>query len=93
LPNLKLHQYQWRAIFPNLMLAEVTMYTVCIIPSGAVASRGLYAETVWPFHIIDLNCTGVEMEILECSHNGLFDEYNCPSRNDASLRCQSMISH
>ena len=63
---------------------------LCIIPSGAVASRGLYTETIWPFHIIDVNCTGVEMMILECSHNGLFDEYNCPSRNDASLRCQSM---
>ena len=65
---------------------------VIVVSLGAVVGRGLYTETVWPFHIIDLNCTGAETMILECSYNGLFDEYNCPSRNDASLRCQCMVA-
>ena len=61
--------------------------------SGAVAGRGLYTDTIWPFHIIDLNCTGGERTIWECAHNSLFDEYSCSSRNDASLRCQGMEMH
>jgi deleted-in-malignant-brain-tumors protein 1 len=60
---------------------------------GAVAGRGLHTETIWPFHIIDLNCTGVERTVWECSHNGLFDEYFCPSNHDASVRCQGMKLH
>ena len=57
---------------------------------GAVAGRGLYTETVWPFHIIDLNCTGWERTVWECPHNGIFNEYSCPFTNDASVRCQGL---
>ena len=71
------------------MLTAVVVCTICYV--GAVAGQGLYTDTIWPFHIIDLNCTGVERTIWECPHNGLFDDYSCSSRNDASVRCQGLL--
>ena len=53
-----------------------------------MAGRGLYTERIWPFHIIDLNCTGFEKTIWECGHSNLNDVYSCPTQNDASIRCQ-----
>ena len=55
--------------------------------SGAIAASGYYLDYNWPFHIIDLNCTGEEDSIWNCSYNELM-EYNCPSSHDASLQCQ-----
>ena len=56
--------------------------------SGAIAAEGVYTESSLPIHIIDLNCTGTEQRLLDCSHNGLLGVYTCGSREDASLRCQ-----
>jgi deleted-in-malignant-brain-tumors protein 1 len=65
---------------------------VCIIiyfnHIGAIALRGLFTESVRPFHIIDLNCTGGERAVLECPYNNLQSIYSCASRNDASVICQ-----
>ena len=46
-----------------------------------------YSEFVWPHHIIDLNCTGDEQSIWNCSYNGLLN-YNCRDYHDASISCQ-----
>ena len=32
------------------------------------------------------------MTVWECQKNGLLDTYNCPSRNDASIRCQGLFN-
>ena len=56
---------------------------------GAIAASGYYIINK-PFHIIDLNCTGVEETIWNCSHNGLIN-YNCPFTHDATIRCQSKL--
>ena len=74
-------------ILPKCLCSCIHVLIKCI---GAFAGRGLYTETVWPFHIIDLNCTGMEKTVWECSHNGLIDEYNCPFSYDASVRCQGL---
>ena len=54
---------------------------------GAIAASGYYYINK-PFHIFDLNCTGKEETIWNCSHNGLLN-YNCPFTHDATIRCQS----
>ena len=63
-------------------------YSVLI--SGAIAGRGSFTESVWPFHIIDLNCTGGERAVWECPRNNLQSVYTCSSSNDASVICQGM---
>jgi deleted-in-malignant-brain-tumors protein 1 len=56
---------------------------------GAIAITGINSNSVWPHHILDLNCTGDEMNYLNCSYNGLID-YSCPSNADASVYCQDI---
>ena len=63
-----------------------------LLHAGAVAGERLFTEAIWPFHIIDLNCTGSERTIWECHSNGLLGIYNCPSGNDASIRCQGNVT-
>ena len=58
--------------------------------TGAIAGRGSYTEGIWPFHIVDLNCTGSEGTIWECPHNGLYGVYTCGHTNDASVICQGL---
>ena len=55
--------------------------------SGAIAVSGVFFDYTWPFFIIDLNCTGEEYSIWNCSHNGLL-KYDCHPRHDASVQCQ-----
>ena len=41
-------------------------------------------------HIIDINCTGTENRILDCSYNNLVGMHTCDHWQDASVRCQGM---
>lgn len=67
------------------------MHAVRISFIGAIADKeSRYTETVWPFHIIDLNCTATESTVWECPHNNLTDVYTCDSLNDASIICQGL---
>ena len=43
-----------------------------------------YNEFAFRFHIVDLNCTGVEQSIWNCPSNGLL---KCPSNIDAAISC------
>ena len=55
---------------------------------GAIAIRNRYNQRYkWPYHIIDLNCTGNEQSIWNCSYNGLLN-YECPKYYDTSISCQ-----
>ena len=40
----------------------------------------------------DLQCTGREGSLLECSHNGI-NNHNCAHYEDASVTCECMLSH
>ena len=59
-----------------------------IIFSGAFAARNSYTESSWPVYIYELNCTGDERAIWNCSHTILG---SCNHRDDASVRCQSIV--
>lgn len=59
---------------------------------GAVAGQGYYTESIWPFHFVDVNCSGNEMTLFECPHNNLTGTHNCIYNHDASVRCQGISS-
>ena len=43
-------------------------------------------EYVLPHHFIDVNCTGNELKLSDCPHNGL-THYYCYSSHDAAIAC------
>ena len=43
-------------------------------------------EYVLPHHFIDVNCTGNELRLSNCPHNGL-THYTCYSWRDAAIAC------
>ena len=55
---------------------------------GAIVLPTYYFERVWPHHIVDLNCSGHENNLWNCSHNALINTYACSSDHDASVSCQ-----
>ncbi len=63
---------------------------ILLIFLGAVALSKHYLNYVWPFHIIDLNCTGIEESITDCIYNSL-TEYDCPDDHDASVVCRGTV--
>ena len=48
---------------------------------------------MWPFGIIDLNCTGAEDSVFNCSYNGTVDFYSCEASHDASVICQGINTY
>ena len=75
---------------PNMvnMTAVLSLFFYHIFIVGAIPASGYYTDYVWPFGIIDLNCTGNESSIWNCPYNGTSDFYTCPSSHDASVICQ-----
>ena len=57
--------------------------------AGAIATQGFFATSQlnWPFHITDINCTGSERTVWDCSHNALV---TCRQSQKASVRCQGI---
>ena len=43
-------------------------------------------EYVLSHHFIDVNCTGNELRLSDCPHNGL-THYSCHSSHDAAIAC------
>ena len=43
-------------------------------------------EYFLPHHFIDVNCTGNELRLSDCPHNGL-THYTCTSSHDAAIAC------
>ena len=46
------------------------------------------AESHWPLHIFDINCTGEESTVWDCPHNALFGFDSCDHKQDALIQCQ-----
>ena len=46
---------------------------------------------MWPFHIVDINCTGSERTVWDCPMNHLTHIHSCRQTRDASVRCQGMF--
>ena len=44
----------------------------------------------FPFHFIDLNCTGSEESIFNCPSNALATQYTCPYYRAAAVACHGI---
>ena len=65
----------------------IIVHACIVLMVGAIAGRGVFTESLWPFHFVDVNCSGLEMTLFDCPHNNLVDFYSCHSTRDASVRC------
>ena len=53
---------------------------------GSLSMGNIKVESILPHHFIDVNCSGSELSISDCPHNGLM-HYTCPSSHDAAIAC------
>ena len=58
---------------------------------GAISATGYFTNNIWPFHILDINCTGEEDNIFDCTHNEM-ENYMCLWSHDASIVCQGQYN-
>ena len=57
-------------------------------PTGALAySYAHFGRGVGPITLDNVQCTGLESYLTDCSHNGLYI-HNCGHGEDAGVRCQ-----
>ena len=66
------------------------MYIINSLLVGALPTYGCYTESQLSFGITDINCTGIEESILNCSHKEAL-LHNCGSNDDAGVICQGFI--
>ena len=59
-----------------------------VFPLGAVPITGAFLNHQWPVLVYDINCTGSEQTLWDCSHNNISDHL-CQPGEAASLKCQS----
>ena len=85
--TLKLYANSWdtHQLVMNVIIIILSLLLLYILGSAALNHRyNHYSEHVFRFHIVDLNCTGVEQSIWNCPSNGLL---KCPSNVDAAISC------
>ena len=71
-----------------MMLLVIILLLILTYTVGAIAANDRYTEGILPMHVIDINCTGTENRILDCSYNNLVGVHVCDHLQDASVRCQ-----
>lgn len=54
---------------------------------GALSTHDCFTESQLSFGITELNCTGSEEHLVNCSHSNA-QLYTCGTFNDASVLCQ-----
>ena len=64
------------------------MLAIIISFAGSISMSNIKPEYLFPFHFIDLNCTGNESTIWDCPSNALTA---CMSSHDAAVACHSKI--
>ena len=57
--------------------------------TGAVPTYNCYTKDQLSFGITDINCTGLEEHLVNCSHSNAV-LYNCNSCDDAGVVCQGI---
>ena len=71
----------------NYLISEL-FYFVYL---GAISATGYFTNNIWPFHILDINCTGEEDNIFDCTHNEI-ENYMCLWSHDASIVCHGQYN-
>ena len=66
-----------------------TQITFCTI-TGAIAKANYYTESILPHTLFNMNCTGNERTVFDCSYNRTLSAGStCYDYEDASVICQS----
>jgi len=61
----------------------------CIGRRSGLYLRQHYGSGSGPIWLNNLQCTGSEMSLDECSHRGWVGHYQCSHRSDVSIICHS----
>ncbi len=73
---------------------KIILFYFCLFCSEFKATLGYSNFTTDSVHIYDLNCTGAESSIFNCSHSLANSQEVCPSANDAFIQCNGIhIEH
>lgn len=83
-------------MFQLLLFTFFSLSLLSLCPYNSLSLTGALASPVSNYlsqlshNIIDLNCTGSEDSILNCSFNALINSTSCPFDKDANVFCQGM---
>ena len=76
--------YIYMTVYPTSHQSD--LLTIAVALSGAFFGRG-----TGPILLNNVECTGAESNLLNCSHDGL-NQHNCIHSEDASVTCQRKSS-
>ena len=82
-----MHVYYWTIT----TICEILTKLFYFVFLGAISTTGYFTNNIWPFHIIDINCTGEEDNIFDCTHNEI-ENYMCLWSHDASIVCHGQYN-
>ena len=73
-----------------LLLRKFHRVTISHHIAGAISSRNIFRETIWPLTVTSISCTGDEDSILKCDFDTQPNSL-CHHTRDASVICQCKI--
>ena len=79
---------QWHSVCDNgwdLNDAQVVCRELDFGPAIAARKQAYYGQGRGQWWIEDLNCTGTELTIMDCSHRWIFE--GCNHSQDAGVKC------
>ncbi|KAK7497125.1 hypothetical protein BaRGS_00011655 [Batillaria attramentaria] len=65
---------------------EIILISMLVSPSQVVRPSAHYGQGTGPIWLDDLNCTGNERDVFQCSHRGV-GSHNCDHSEDVGLNC------
>jgi deleted-in-malignant-brain-tumors protein 1 len=83
------HQLGYSRYGMLLRAVHVATYCAFNLHVGAIASRDIFTERVWPLGVTNISCTGDEDNLLQCDYDTQ-SSILCQEHEDASVICQCM---
>lgn len=73
------------------MTSILSILYLLFVYAGSIALSGEFIDFIWPTFIYNINCTGLEDSIWQCSHSILADQgFQCSDNQDSSVVCQGI---
>ena len=89
IPKLSVEIWDTLLMVWKLTLHWQNLYRYAFV-LGAIPIDNCYNEGQLSFGITDINCTGSEDHLVNCSHSNAV-LYNCDTYDDAGVQCQSEL--
>ena len=80
------HQLGYSRYGENIKNLSSLLLLMC---TGAVWGSNLFLNYEWPMSIFNVNCTGSESSIWDCSYNNSDESRTCQQSSDVSVFCMS----